>query len=119
MFVLAQNGAGGFDYMTILFLVGIVAVFYLLILRPAKKREQDRKQMIESLKKGSQIVSIGGIYGTVTAIKENDIIVRIDSEKDVRVKMSRGAVNKILDDEKSLDDSEESKEAPEEDSEKI
>ena len=115
MFVLAQNGAGGFDYMTILFLVGIVAVFYLLILRPAKKREQERKQMIESLKKGSQIVSIGGIYGTVTTIKENDIIVRIDSEKDVRVKMSRGAVNKIIEEEKSSEESEET----EDNSEKI
>lgn len=115
MFVLAQaNGAGGFDYMTILFLVGIVAVFYLLILRPAKKREQERKEMIDNLKKGSNVVTIGGIYGTVTALKENDIIVRIDSEKDVRIKMSRGAVNKILEEESSEDS-----EPEKEDSEKI
>jgi len=80
------------------FFVVIIAIFYLLILRPQKKKEHERRQMLENLKKGARIVTIGGIYGTITSVKDNDIVVRVDDQTKASLRMVRSAVNRVLSD---------------------
>jgi preprotein translocase subunit YajC len=60
-------------------LVLIFGVFYLFIYRPQQKREQEHQEMVDNLQKGDQIVTIGGIHGTVRRIDDDSILAQVDS----------------------------------------
>jgi preprotein translocase subunit YajC len=70
-------------------LMGVV--FYFLLYRPQKKEQQRRAEMLNSLKKGDRIISLGGVHGTITAITDKIVTVKI-AEK-VEVDISRTAVS--------------------------
>jgi len=72
------------------------AIFYLLIIRPQKKREEERRRMLESLKKNDRVVTTGGIHGQIMAVRGDEVIIRIDHNKDVRVKFNRSAVSRVI-----------------------
>ena len=78
----AQGGAG--QYMNIIFIVGMIAVFYFFMIRPQTKKASDQKKFINELQKGDKIVTIAGIHGKLTRINENGTI---EVEVDTNVKM--------------------------------
>ena len=80
-------------------LMGVI--FYFMLYRPQKKEQKKRSNMLDGLKKEDRIVTIGGVYGTITALTEKTIIIRI-AEK-VEVKLSRSAVSHYQDSQKSAD----------------
>ncbi len=63
----------------------IFVVIYMLIIRPQKKKEDNRKKMVDAVKKGDKIVTIGGIHGNVTQVDEASVLVQVDSSVKVRV----------------------------------
>lgn len=65
-------------------------IFYFLLYRPQKKEQQRRTEMLNSLKKGDRIVTIGGVHGTITGITDKIVTIKI-AEK-VEVDISRTAV---------------------------
>jgi preprotein translocase subunit YajC len=71
--------------------MAILLVFYLLMIRPQKKKEQALKNMLENLKTGDQIVTSGGIYGTIVRFGE-DNRVKIKIAENVTVEIARSAV---------------------------
>ena len=71
----AAATAGGGTMGMIIYFVIIIAVFYFLLIRPQKKKEKEAKAMIESIKKGDKIVTIGGFQGKVLSVK-NGVITR-------------------------------------------
>lgn len=71
-----QGGGGG--YMQILFFVGIALVFYFFMIRPQQKKQKAQKQFIEEIKKGDQVVTIGGMHGKVYAINDNSVVLDVD-----------------------------------------
>lgn len=76
----------------------MVAVFYVLLILPQQKKEKDRKKMINSLQKGDRVVTVGGIYGEVTGVKENEDVVVLKVSENTRVDFTRSAIqNKIVD----------------------
>jgi len=75
-------------------------VLYFLLLRPQRKKEAERKKLIDAVKKGDKVVTIGGIHGTVTQVKDDDLIIRIDPAKDICVKFTRSAVHRVVSGEK-------------------
>lgn len=89
--VAASGTTGGYD---IFFLVLMVAVFYLIILRPQQKRAKEQKTLMESLQKGDEIVTIGGILGKVTKVEDDNVAVEIADN--VVVQLSKTAVQNIL-----------------------
>jgi len=88
----AQQGAGGFSAFVPLILM--FAIFYFLLIRPQQKKQNEHRQMIESLKKGDRIVTAGGIHGRITGVDENILTVEIADK--VRVKLNRGNVAQLL-----------------------
>lgn len=72
----------------------IMAIFYFMILRPQKKREDEHKKMLESLKQGDKIVLSSGIHGTVSSVEPDTLTVQIADN--VRVRVNRVAVASIL-----------------------
>lgn len=86
----AAGGQGGGQYMSILMLVAIVAIFYFLMIRPQQKRAKEHKSFLDNLKKGDKIITSGGLYGTITGINDDSITIEI-AEK-VRVKVDKNTV---------------------------
>lgn len=71
-------------------MVVIFAIFYFLLIRPQKKQQKKIQEMLGSLKKGDNVVTRGGIHGTVDGITDNMVTVTI--AKDCKVKMNRDAI---------------------------
>ena len=68
----------------------VFVVFYFLIIRPQNKKQKEAKKMIEAVKKGDKIVTIGGVHGTVHAVKEGTVVVKVDD--DCKIEFSKSAV---------------------------
>lgn len=75
-------------------LVGIALFFWLLIVRPATRRQKDLARMQSSLEVGDQVVLTSGFYGTLRAILDDRI--EVDLAPDVTVTVARGAVGSVV-----------------------
>jgi preprotein translocase subunit YajC len=81
-----QAADGSSSMMTSFVFMGLIfAVFYFLLIRPQKKKEDSRKQMISAIKKGDNIVSIGGLYGKVTQVDDSSVLAQVDDNTKVRI----------------------------------
>ena len=74
-------------------LVFILAIFYLIVFLPARRRQKKLQDMIDNLKAGDKVVTSGGIYGTIVGFKEDRIQLRI--AENVKVELSRNAVTAL------------------------
>jgi preprotein translocase subunit YajC len=90
----APGGSAGDSFMALLPLVLFAVVFYFLLIRPQAKRQKEHKRMVESLAKGDEIITVGGIAGRITDIGENFVL--IDIADGVQVKIRRAAVESVL-----------------------
>lgn len=71
----------------------VFVVFYFLIIRPQNKKQKEAKKMIEAVKKGDKIVTIGGIHGTVHSVKEFTVVVKVDD--DCKIEFSKSAISTV------------------------
>lgn len=65
----------------IFILVIMVGFFYMMIYRPQKKREKADRALRSSLKKGDEVVTIGGFVGTIMSVKEDEIVIETGASK--------------------------------------
>ncbi len=77
--------------MNLIFIGGILLVFYFFMIRPQQKKQKDQKKFIEAVKKGDMVVSLGGIHGKVTAIDDNTVTVEVD--RGARIKMEKSSIS--------------------------
>jgi preprotein translocase subunit YajC len=91
----AQQGSTQNPSMFILMIATIAFAFYFIIIRPQKREQQQRKMMLESVKKGDKVVTVGGIHGVVVDVDENASVVTIEVAKNVRMSFSKSAVSTI------------------------
>lgn len=75
-------------------IIVMVLIFYFLLYRPQKKAHDARNKMLDALKVGNRVITLGGIYGTIVAIKDEIVTVKI-AEK-VEVEVSRNAINGVV-----------------------
>ena len=73
----AGNGSGGGSFQ-ILFFVAIAAIFYFFMIRHQQKKQKDQKKFIQEVKKGDQVVTIGGIHGKVISVNDMTVILEVD-----------------------------------------
>jgi len=86
----------------VIYLVILVAAFYFLIVRPQRRNAMVRRQLLNAVEVGDEIVTTGGVYGTVVAIEDDTLDVEI--APDVVVKLARGAVGARITPESGPDD---------------
>ena len=92
---LAQSGAGaGNSFTTILFLLLLFGVVYFLMIRPQQKRRREALNMQNQLGPGDQIVTIGGLHGTIVSI--DDDVATLEVAPGVQVKFARQAIARTL-----------------------
>ena len=89
-----QGDAPGNPIMSFLPLIAIVGIFYFLIIRPQSKKQKETKKMLDALKKGDKIVTIGGIHGVIQTVRENSVIVKVDES--TKLEFSRSAISTVI-----------------------
>ncbi len=85
--LLQAQGAG---WANIVMIVALIAIFYLFMIRPQQKKQNEIKKFREGLKSGDAIVTAGGIYGKIRSVEETTFIVEI--AKDVKITIDKGSV---------------------------
>ncbi len=88
------EGAQGFlaQYGTWIWLVVLVAAFYFLLIRPQRQKSKKAQDLLSSIQRGDEVITIGGFYGRVKDIREDTLIVTLSSGVDVKI--SKSAVSK-------------------------
>ncbi len=77
-----------------LLIIGFVAIFYFFLMRPNMKREKERREMLAALNKGDEVVTTGGIYGTIVGLDDESVVLRVSEDPAVKLQFSRGAIAK-------------------------
>jgi preprotein translocase subunit YajC len=69
----------------VVFMVLLFGVFYFLIIRPQRKRQQEHQELTENLKPGDRVITIGGIYGRIESVREDSIVIKVESGATLRI----------------------------------
>lgn len=80
----------------ILYFVVIIAVFYFLLIRPQKKRDKQTRDMIDAIKVGDDILTIGGIRGTVARIKDDRFFIETSKQEKTVIEIEKWAIKDVL-----------------------
>ena len=87
--------APGFDPMFLIMMGLMLAVMYFLMIRPQQKKVKEHKALIAAIKRGDQVVTSGGIIGTVAKVR-SDTEIELEIADGVRVRIMRGTITEIL-----------------------
>jgi len=110
MWFLAAEGAGGGGQGWIQMLAWMIPVFiimYVIMIRPQKTKDRERKEMLSKLKKNDHVVSIGGIHGTIVTVKDKEVVLKVDESNNLKLKFARSAIAKVVDGQSGSDEDEE------------
>jgi preprotein translocase subunit YajC len=110
--VLAQDDGGtdvpadnGSSSWSIIIMLGMMfLVFYFLMIRPQRKQQKERQDMLSKLEKNTRVVTIGGIYGVVYSVKDDAVVLKIDERNDTRITVMKSAVHRVVGDEEGASD---------------
>lgn len=93
---LAQSGSTQQDgsWFSLIFLTFVFVLFYVLLIRPQRKKQKEHELMVQGLEKGDEVVAAGGLLGEISQIKRDYVRLRLSEKVEVRVQ--RHAVNAVL-----------------------
>jgi len=91
----APQGGGGIAAFLPFFL--IMVIIYFLMIRPQGKKRKEKQNMLGALKKGDKVITIGGIHGTVTGIKNQGKVLVLKIEKNLNININRSAIAGLAD----------------------
>jgi preprotein translocase subunit YajC len=91
-----SSGGFGGSWMTLLLPLLLVVVMIVVMIIPQRRRDKKVKDMLGSLKQGDRVRTIGGIYGTISSIKDDVIILSVGPDK-VKLVFARGAISQVED----------------------
>jgi preprotein translocase subunit YajC len=74
----------------IILLVVIFGVFYILMIRPQRRRQKEHQEMMQTLQKGDRVITAGGIFGTIDSLSDDSVVIKTEGGSLLRV--SRGSV---------------------------
>lgn len=93
-FAAESTGAEQGGLSSIIMLAVFAAIFYFLLIRPQSKRQKEHKTMLESLQKGDEVVTGGGILGKITKITDNFVVLNVGNS--VELKFQKNAISATL-----------------------
>ncbi len=83
-------------------IVGVL-ILYLFVFRSKRQTDKKRTDMLGNLKRGDRVQTIGGILGTVVEARESDVLLKVDESSNTKIRFSRTAIHRVLDDDKTAD----------------
>ena len=88
------SGAGPSPFSMLLPILGMLLIFYFLMIRPQQKRQKEIQKMLGAIKKGDRVVTASGLYGTVSGLKDDIVVLQIADN--VKVEMVKSAVTAVV-----------------------
>lgn len=84
-------------------LVIIFGLFYFLMLRPQKKKEDEFRQLVADLKENDHIITVGGIHGVVTNVQRDAdrVTIRVDESTGTKLRINTSAISRVITDDDS------------------
>ena len=86
---------GGGGIMSFLPMILILVAFYFLLIAPLRKKQKQHDKMVQALEKGTQVKTLGGIFGTVTGVKDDRFVLRIG--ENVKIEVAKEAIAAKID----------------------
>jgi len=93
------SGCGGPEQL--LFMLGMLVLFYFLLIRPQQKRAKQHKSMVEALKRGDSVITSSGIYGRIVSVDGN--VLTIEIAKGTQIRILKGYVGGVANDQTAED----------------
>lgn len=104
-FLQGGNATGGL--VGLLPFILIFVIFYFLLIRPQQKKQrlaqEERNAMLKALKSGDRVVTTGGIYGTIVAVRDKDDTVQLRIAQSVSVEAERSAIARLQTSDKDVE----------------
>ena len=72
----------------LIFIVLLFAMMYFVMIRPQRKRQREQQEFVEQLHSGDKVVTAGGIYGEIESVREDNVILKIESGGTIRIAKS-------------------------------
>ncbi|RKY43235.1 MAG: preprotein translocase subunit YajC [Candidatus Makaraimicrobium thalassicum] len=91
----AAPQAGGSPLMGLMPVAVIFIIFYFLLIRPQKKSQQEHAKMLADLAKNDEVVTSGGIYGTIVNIDKQSDVVSLRIDDNTRIKIQKSSISKL------------------------
>ena len=82
------------------YVVIVTVVLWVFVLRNRSNQNKSRTDQLAKLKPGQRIQTIGGILGTITQVNDKEITVKVDETNNVKIKFTRNAIHRVVDDDK-------------------
>lgn len=79
---------------SLLFPIVLIAIFYFFIIRPQTRRAKEHKEMVDTLKRGDEIVTGGGVLGRITDVGENFVLVEV--AEDVQLRVQKASIGSLM-----------------------
>jgi preprotein translocase subunit YajC len=94
MILQASGGGAGFGGFLIP-LALMFAIMYFMVIMPQQRQRKKTQAMLATLKAGDKVITNGGIYGTISGIDGDSAILKISSEPQVKIRISRAAIAQV------------------------
>jgi preprotein translocase subunit YajC len=101
---------------SLVFLVAIFALMWLLLIRPQKAKQQKQRELLSSIEPGDEILTVGGLFGIVQSIDEDDELI-VEIADGIHVRIARRAVGTVV--KPDIEDADDAEGADEEDAEAV
>ena len=80
----SSSSSTGFNPVSLLFIVLMVAVFYFLLIRPQQRRARSQRSLMDSLSVGDDVITIGGLQGTITELDDDSVLLEVAPQIELR-----------------------------------
>ena len=96
----AKKPPEGMQWTSYAMLIAMFVLLYFMMIRGPRKKQQQQKQLIQSLKKNDRVQTIGGMLGTVLDVKDDEVLVKVDENNNTKIWFIIGAISRVLSEEK-------------------
>ena len=83
--------------------VALILVFMLMMTKNKPPADKSQVDLLKNLKRGDRIQTIGGVLGTVNDVRDNEIVVKVDENANIKIRFARDAIRKVLSDDDKLE----------------
>lgn len=78
----------------------VLLILWVVVLRSKRTQDKQRQSMLEALKKGDRIETIGGAMGTVVEVRDGEVLVKVDETSNTKIRFRRSAIHRVIADDK-------------------
>jgi preprotein translocase subunit YajC len=101
--LMLQQSTGSNPAVGLLLPLALVAIFYLLVFMPMQRQKKQQQQMLKTLENGNQVLTTGGIIGTIVSVNPDDTLILRIKPDNLKLQVARSAVASLIREEKKAE----------------